>query len=194
MKKDDLALFLQEVADVKKIDNDDKADTRTIKGPTDAQRARKEAAEASLEDTQDFLSTEYIEPVDPDDLLTYKKDGVQEGVFRKLRLGLYAIESTLFLTQMTIHDVKRELVRFIDDCHKANVRSLLINHGMGKNSKPFPGYLKSCLNKWLPQFDAILAFHTAQKHHGGYGATYVLLRKSERKKQENKERHMKRRG
>jgi hypothetical protein len=36
----------------------------------------------------------------------------------------------------------------------------------------------------------VQAFHSAQPQHGGTGAVYVLLRKSEEKKQENRERFL----
>lgn len=36
--------------------------------------------------------------------------------------------------------------------------------------------------------DEVQAFCSAQPHHGGMGAVYVLLGKSERKKQENRDR------
>jgi hypothetical protein len=38
----------------------------------------------------------------------------------------------------------------------------------------------------------VLAFHSAQRHHGGYGACYVLLRKNAEKRQDNRERHARR--
>ena len=47
--------------------------------------------------------------------------------------------------------------------------------------------IKSFVNKWLPELPAVLAYHTAQRHHGGSGATYVLLKKSADKKHENRE-------
>jgi hypothetical protein len=37
----------------------------------------------------------------------------------------------------------------------------------------------------------VQAFHSAQVQHGGTGAVYVLLRKSEEKKRENRERFLK---
>jgi len=46
-----------------------------------------------------------------------------------------------------------------------------------------PAVLKSHLVHWLPQLDDVQAFHTAQPKDGGAGALYVLLRKSERKKE-----------
>jgi DNA-nicking Smr family endonuclease len=45
---------------------------------------------------------------------------------------------------------------------------------------------------WLPQFAEVLAFHSAPRHLGGTGATVILLRKSERARQENFEKHSKR--
>ncbi len=38
----------------------------------------------------------------------------------------------------------------------------------------------------------VMGFHSAQKHHGGYGAVYVLLRKSEKAKLDNWEKQQKR--
>jgi hypothetical protein len=35
----------------------------------------------------------------------------------------------------------------------------------------------------LRQFDQVLAFHTAQKTHGGAGSTYVLIKKNKAARQ-----------
>ena len=47
--------------------------------------------------------------------------------------------------------------------------------------------LKSCVAHWLPQMDEVLGFHTAQRQHGSYGATYVLLKKSSKKSLQSRE-------
>ena len=65
----------------------------------------------------------------------------------------------------------------------------MILHGKGDRSST-PALLKSYVNKWLPALPQVMAFHSAQRHHGGAGAMYVLLKKSDDKKQENRERHM----
>ena len=39
-----------------------------------------------------------------------------------------------------------------------------------------------------------MAIHSAERSHGGSGALYVLLRKSERKQAQNRERHQQRLG
>jgi len=78
-----------------------------------------------------------------------------------------------------------EIVGFIDECMQHDIRCVLINHGKGFDRQPQPGLLKSCVAHWLPQLPAVMAYHSAQKHHGGVGATYVMLRKSEKKRLEN---------
>lgn len=138
------------------------------------------------------LTTEFVEPIDPYDYLSFKRDGVQEGVYRKLRLGKYPIDAQLNLHRLTLSEARIEVFQFIKDCYQHNVRTLLIIHGIGQHSKPYPALLKSHINHWLPTLNTVLAMHTAQKHHGGYGATYVLIRKSADKKRENRERHSKR--
>jgi DNA-nicking Smr family endonuclease len=51
-----------------------------------------------------------------------------------------------------------------------------VTHGKGEGREQ-PARLKSCVNHWLRQFDQVLAFHSAQKTHGGVGATYILVKK-----------------
>ena len=46
-------------------------------------------------------------------------------------------------------------------------------------------------DRWLRELDVVQAFNSAQPQHGGTGAVYVLLRKSEEKKRENRERFSK---
>ncbi|WP_204264868.1 Smr/MutS family protein, partial [Escherichia coli] len=52
--------------------------------------------------------------------------------------------------------------------------------------------IRSYLARWLPELPEVQAFCAALPHHGGSGACYVALRKSEQAKQENWELHAKR--
>jgi len=131
--------------------------------------------------------------VGPHDFLAFKRDGVQNGVYRKLRLGKYTIDARLDLHRMTVEQARLAVYQFIKDCMAQDIRCALITHGRGVGRER-PALLKSCVAHWLPQFPEVLAIHSAQKHHGASGATYVLLRKSERKRQENWERQHKRKG
>ncbi|RZM85242.1 DNA endonuclease SmrA [Pseudoalteromonas rubra] len=193
MAMTDEELFLASMGDVVPLAQDKKAELRRQQNePTLAQLARREAAEQEQDFDPNFLSTEYVDLLDPHDLLSYKKDGVQQGVFKNLRLGKYQIDATLDLHGKPFREARKALFDFITDCHQRSIRVLLIRHGIGLKSKPFPAILKSYCNKWLQEMPQILAFHSALSCHGGNGATYVLLKKSEEKKVENRERHAKR--
>ncbi|MGI9273862.1 MAG: DNA endonuclease SmrA [Endozoicomonas sp.] len=154
------------------------------------QSLRRQAAQEELHDPN-FLSLDNPWRVKPHDHLEYKKDGVQEGVFKKLRLGKYEIDARLDLHQHTVKEARKAVFEFINDCSEHELRTVLIVHGRGLRSDP-PAIIKSYVNTWLREMEQILAFHTAQRIHGGSGAVYVVLRKSERQKLENRERHAKR--
>ena len=65
---------------------------------------------------------------------------------------------------------------------------MLILHGKGERNIHQQAKLKSYAAKWLKEIPQVMAYHSAQKHHGGTGALYVLLKKSERLKEKNRER------
>jgi len=189
-KTSDDDLFAQQMKDVMPIKVDAKVDLiKSHQDKTNSEKRRKSATQ-ELEKDKNFLSGEYIEPVDPLAQLEFKRDGVQTGVFRNLRLGKYQIDARLDLHHMTVDQARNAVYQFIKDCMTHDIRCALVTHGKGEG-RSVPAQLKSCLNHWLPQFEQVLAFHSAQKHHGWVGATYVLLRKSEKKKLETWELHNK---
>ncbi|UTW44108.1 DNA endonuclease SmrA [bacterium SCSIO 12696] len=156
---------------------------------------RREAAQREVTLERNGLdSEEHIELIKPHDQLSFKRDGIQHGVFKNLRLGKYALEARLDLHHHSVEQARRALFEFVRDCMESDLRSVIITHGKGElRSKP--ALLKSCVNHWLRQLDAVMAFHSAQPYHGGAGATYAMLRKSSRKKDENREQHQtKRKG
>ncbi|MEX1033225.1 MAG: DNA endonuclease SmrA [Cellvibrionaceae bacterium] len=154
---------------------------------------RRQAAVAQAVEGGGVPSGDYIHPVDPHDILDFKRPGIQHGVYKNLRLGKYAVDAQLDLHRMTVDQARQAVGQFIGDCLAHNVRCALINHGKGEHRQPHPALLKSCVAHWLPQFEAVMAFHTAQKQHGGTGASYVLLKKSEKKRQDNLEKHQRKR-
>ena len=134
-----------------------------------------------------------VQPLDPWYVLEFKRPGVQNGVFRKLRQGRYEAEARLDLHRMTTAVARRELFEFVCDSYELGIRSVIIIHGKGESraERERSSILKGCTDHWLRQLDAVQAFHSAQPRHGGTGAVYVLLRKSEEKKRENREKFMK---
>lgn len=193
MPDDDFDFFKQEMMGVTPLTKKKKISaTSPDAGPSESQLARRASAEGLDVMNPNILSTDYVEPVEPHDIISFKRDGVQEGVYRKLRLGKYDIHSVLDLHRKTLKQAHKEVFEFISEGVEHGLRTVMILHGKGITSDP-PAFLKSYVNKWLPQMDEVLAFHSAQKHQGGAGAVYVLLRKSEKQKLENREKHQGRR-
>lgn len=190
-KSSDSDLFLQQMKDVKPIKVEEKVVLASPQLDKTNSLTRQKAAMAELAKDKNFLSGEYIEPVDPLAVIEFKRDGVQNGVYRNLRLGKYQIDARLDLHHMTVDQARNAVFQFIKDCMSNDIRCALITHGKGEG-RNLPAQLKSCIAHWLPQFPEILAFHSAQKQHGWVGATYVLLRKSDKKKLETWEIHNKR--
>ncbi|MDB2383709.1 DNA endonuclease SmrA [Porticoccaceae bacterium] len=147
---------------------------------------RKAAQREVVSDVNELDTASVIEPVEPLAYLEYQRPGVQHGVYKNLRLGKYEIQSRLDLHRHTVEQARVALWRFVDDCHKHSIRCALITHGKGEGRQE-PAKLKSCVNHWLRQFDEVLAFHSAQKQHGGVGCTYVLIKKDRSARQKTSE-------
>ncbi|ADT67926.1 Smr domain (Small MutS Related) containing protein [Pseudoalteromonas sp. SM9913] len=135
---------------------------------------------------------EPLELLDPFAILSFKKEGVQSAVFKNVRLAKYQLDATLDLHGQLLKNAHASLLAFVQDCHQRNIRMVLVRHGIGIKNKTKPGILKSYVNQWLQTIPCVLAFHTALRQHGGSGATYVLLKKSDDKKHQNREIHSKR--
>ncbi|QPG04986.1 DNA endonuclease SmrA [Salinimonas marina] len=194
MQKQDIAefeSFLAEIGDVKPLAQDDKIH---LYSPAQqlAEKQQRAASRPGPNEIVNPLSMEGVKPVDPDDFLSYQQPGIQDGVFKSLRLGKYTIEHRLSLTGLTLEQSREALFNLIRKCHAKGARALLINHGRGEQSKPFPGLKKSYVKHWLGELEEVIAFHTAQPAHGGRGATYVLLKKHPDQKLINRERNRRR--
>ncbi|HSB95894.1 MAG TPA: DNA endonuclease SmrA [Spongiibacteraceae bacterium] len=150
--------------------------------------ARRAAAVRELEAERNFLGLDYVDMLDPYYPLDFKRAGVQHGVFRKLKQGKYPMDARLDLHRMTVETAREEVFLFIREAVTYDLRNVLIVPGRGSHSNSQEAILKSYVNKWLPEFDEVQAFCSAVPAHGGTGAVYVMLKKSEKRKQENRER------
>ncbi|GLT17291.1 Smr domain protein [Vibrio zhanjiangensis] len=189
---DDLSLFQTMMGDVTPL-RQDTTEHKKHHHVTDAHIARREAAMWLDENDPQYLSLEHASMLKPEDLIEFKRDGVQDGVYRKLRLGKYPIQARLDLHRNSLKEARDALVKFLKQCIQMDIRSVLIVHGRGETSNP-PALMKSYLANWLTQIKDVQCVHSAQAFHGGTGAVYVMLRKSSEKKLENRERHQKRRS
>lgn len=189
MKKDsDDELFLREMGDVKPLRAEKKVALRRG-GPSHlVQQARREAATRDTARDSNHLVSDHVELLDPWYPLEFRRPGVQLGVFKKLKQGKYPAEARLDLHRMTVAVARREVFDFIRECAGYDLRSLIIVHGRGSHSRTDAALLKSYVNRWLPDMEEVQAFCSAQPQHGGLGAVYVMLKKSEREKQKNRDR------
>lgn len=157
------------------------------------QRSRQRAAEGEADQAVNPLVDEGIQPLDPWFVLQFKRPGIQNGVYRKLRLGHYSVDARLDLHRMTVKRAREEVFSFIAEATSLGLRTLLILHGKGQSSDApkNAGILKGYVDHWLRRLDEVQAFHSAQPAQGGTGAVYVLLRKSAEQKRENRLRYSK---
>ena len=139
------------------------------------------------------LADEGIAPLDAWYILEFKRPGIQNGVYRKLRLGHYQLDARLDLHRFAIKQAREEVFSFIGEASHLGLRTLLIVHGKGhsKANGDKTAVLKGYVNQWLRELEAVQAFHSAQPQHGGTGAVYVLLRKSAEQKRENRLKYLK---
>jgi DNA-nicking Smr family endonuclease len=156
--------------------------------PTAGQlRRREEADQEPAPPLGEALSLDDVPKVAPHDIVGGKIEGVQEGVFRKLRLGQYPIEDVLDLHRRTVAEAREQLLRFVTSARARGCRCVLVSHGRGERSET-PARIKSYVAHWMTQLSDVIAFHSAQRRHGGTGAMYVLLRKSVASRELNRER------
>jgi DNA-nicking Smr family endonuclease len=187
--------FLKEMADVMPLKREIRVNRpgKAVSLDELAVDARRDAAVQVTGRDRNILTEEGIEPLDPWFVLEFKRPGVQNGVFRKLKQGRYEMEARLDLHRMNVERARREVFGFIEESHKLGLRCVSIVHGKGQtgSERKATAILKGYVDHWLRELDIVQAFHSAQPRHGGTGAAYLLLRKSEEKKRENRERFMK---
>lgn len=196
MNDDEDSLFSEEMSGVIPLKREARVRVSARRGGRDSSLDhRRQAAVVDGSKDGNFLTEDGIgvAPLDPWYVLEFKRSGVQNGVFRKLRQGRYEAEARLDLHRMTAAVARRELFEFIRDSYLLGIRSVIIIHGKGESraERERSSILKGCTDHWLRQLETVQAFHSAQPRHGGTGAVYVLLRKSEEKKRENREKFSK---
>ena len=178
-------------ADVKPMRQNDKADLHSPQASVAKKQKRASLHHTVRAQKLNPLSMESVTPVDPDDFLSFQQPGIQDGVFKNVRQGKYEIERRLSLKGLTLAESRDQLYSTLLNSHNRGVRMVLVQHGRGEQSKPFPALKKSYVNHWLRELEEVIAFHSAQPVHGGSGATYVLLKKHPEQKQINRERNRK---
>lgn len=159
---------------------------------TPAQLERQAAAEGRRGEAGDvdpnYLTLGEVALVQPRDTLSWKKDGVQNEVFKRLKSGTYELHGRLDLHRHTVREARQALFGFFELARSKGWRNLLISHGRGERS-PTPARIKSYVAHWLSQVPDVIAYHSAARHHGGTGSVYVMMKKSPEAREAARERH-----
>jgi DNA-nicking Smr family endonuclease len=109
--------------------------------------------------------------------LVYRRPGVSPRVFTQLRRGRLPIKAEIDLHGMTGEQARQELRAFLAECVGQRLQCVRVIHGKGLRSGPRGPVIKASVNRWLRQWDDVLAFVSAPARDGGTGAVYVLLRR-----------------
>ena len=167
---DELSLFLQEVADVRPLRSDHIAPVGqqqpAHRGATRAPGGRHRRA-AHPGSPPQHGGCPYA---GPHDIVGFKRDGVQEGVYKKLRLGKYELQGPRPAPQDAQRGANRPGAVHCRSAKCGTSAAWLILHAARGAAARRAPLLKSHVSAWLPQLPAAMAIHSAERRHGGSGA------------------------
>jgi DNA-nicking Smr family endonuclease len=166
----DSELFREAVRDVKPMKVRSRVPVAGRKPPARAQFTAADRALVLVESLQDPLDN-----LDTGDEITFRRDGVQDGVIRKLRRGEYRVEEVCDLHGLRVDEAKQALRQFLAESLARRLRCVRIIHGKGKGSGPRGPVIKTAVNMILRKTAPVLAFTSARRIDGGTGAINVLL-------------------
>ncbi len=186
---DDFARAMADVAPLKQVPRHPSVVQKSkLDSPLAQDNRRAAAVGLTTQVDTNPLTLGEVPSVAPLAVIEWKKAGVQQAVFNKLRNGQYRADADLDLHGLTVKEARIAVYDFLQRAQSRDFRSLLIAHGRGEKSAT-PARLKSYLASWLTELPQVIAYHSALPQQGGTGAVYVLLKKSKRKKEETRELH-----
>ena len=141
--------------------------------PLPFQRERDEAAVMS-DAFSDGLDIEAL--LETDENLSFSRPHLGPDVVKRLRRGVWAIESHIDLHGLRRDEAREALSRFLRWAIQKRIRCVRIIHGKGYGSPGRVPVLKDKVKRWLVQKEEVMAFVQARAADGGGGALVVLLR------------------
>jgi DNA-nicking Smr family endonuclease len=174
MDEQDRSLFRQAMHGVRRLSNETR---RSPERPRARPRARFARADRHAVLEESLGSTSPFEPVeDAGDALLFRRPGINEALFRRLRRGQYRIDAEVDLHGMTAVMVEPALRDFLTEVIQHRARVVRVIHGKGLRSGNRGPVLKLIAGNYLRRVGAVLAFASAREVDGGSGAILVLLR------------------
>jgi len=171
---DDASLFREAMRDVRPL----RAAKRPARARKPAPRARFARAERVAVVEESLTGTLEDLSVASGDIFAYRRPGVQESVVRRLRRGVYRVQSELDLHGLTEAQARPVLNEFLSEALSRGYGCVRIIHGKGLRSGQRGPVLKNLVAGVLRRTRAVVAFTSARQIDGGTGAVYVLLSRS----------------
>jgi DNA-nicking Smr family endonuclease len=171
ISKDDQRTFREATRGVKKIKPQDRVEFDRPRPAPRAQQRRAAQAAVLEESMSDWNFAQLGEEI------SFKRESVSAHTFRQLRLGRFSIEAEIDLHGLRRSEAKVVLQEFLTECARRELGCVRVIHGKGSRSGPDGPVLKASVASWLGYWDAVLAFVSATRRHGGSGAVYVLLKR-----------------
>lgn len=173
MNDDETELFRKAISDAKPLQSEERVERQRRKPKpkarftrADENAALRESMESDLEDAE----------TQSGDSLRFHRPHVGKRTMRKLARGSFSVQAEIDLHGMTVAEAKPRLADFIESCARERKLCVRVVHGKGLGSGDRGPILKQKVNRWLRQWDAVLAFVSTRQVDGGTGAIYVLLR------------------
>jgi len=177
LNQDDIELFRKTIGDVRPVVHN----TAELPRP-----ARKNVRVADTHTRQtgavyaDSLFEYKNNNITAADEIQFRRPGVQDRVYRKLRRGQFRIAAELDLHGVTTSKARHMLDNFIAETARIDNQSCIrIIHGKGYGSKDGLPVLKINVNNWLQGNEKVLAYCSCRPVDGGTGAVYVILKMQE---------------
>ncbi len=166
-------LFRDAVSDVTPLAARARAPLSRRKPPARARFTAADRAMVLVESLQGFGESEIT---DSGDEISFRRDGVQNSVLRKLKRGEYRVEDVCDLHGLRVDEAKAALREFLAEALARRLRCVRIIHGKGHGSGNRGPVLKTAVNMILRKTAPVLAFTSARRIDGGTGAINVLLK------------------
>jgi DNA-nicking Smr family endonuclease len=170
-KDDDTDAFRLAMAGVRPISAPDRIEPLRAKPPAVARQSERDK-QSVMDELLDY--DPYAPMPETGDELRWKRDGVQNRVFRRLRSGYYSNRDTVDLHGMNEETAQQVLRDFIEYAIGRGFGCVRIIHGKGLRSRGHPT-LKRMTERVLRRHPRVRCYASCRPVDGGTGATDVLL-------------------
>ena len=172
MTDDDDDLFRRAMSGAKPLQPSERVAEKKDKPAPKARFSRADEKEALRESMLDD-----IDSMESDNAgsMRFSRPSVGRRTMRKLARGRFSVQAEIDLHGMTVAEAKPRLADFIDYSANSGHLCVRVVHGKGLGSGHSGPVLKNAVNRWLRQWDSVLAFVSTRQVDGGTGAVYVLL-------------------